>query len=407
MIIGQADRRHLELPEGGRLLVLHPLHQQQALPDHAVLVAEVVPASPALLSPGLGGLQEDGRCRGAAAGHQGRHPPAGPQPTRHPELIQGELGHLAQGHRLLDEPGGQGQAPPTGDDQRHPGGEGVHVFPVQERPSGELAEALAVIGHGHDQGVLESPPGLQPGQQGADAGVHLPDLGLVEAPESREVGAVQALEVEVPAHHVSGLPGAAAERRIGVVGVEVVGPEEQRPVCRSPVDRCEGPGRHLGGAVLGALAGEAVVVAVEATVQAQAAAQHRRGDHGLGGPPLVRQHLGQGGVVGSQGDAVEGHPVAVGIQPREQRGVGALGARGVAEGAAEAHAGGRQRVEGGGVAVGAAVGPESVRPGRVQGQQDQRRRRDRGRFLRLVCGLRCAAATRWNQQKKWQVPTHT
>ena len=134
---------------------------------------------------------------------------------------------------------------------------------------------------------------------------------------------------------------------------------------------------------------EVVVVDAEAAVEAVAAGEDDRRDHGGGVVAGGAQARGDGVDVGAEGEgAVVAHAVARRVEAGEDGGVAGQGdrRRGVAAGEADAAAG--QRVEVGGVRPAPAVGAEVVGAGGVEGDEDEvgarllrraGRRRRRGR----------------------------
>jgi hypothetical protein len=201
------------------------------------------------------------------------------------------------------------------------------------------------------------------------------DGGWRPGPAAKRVH--EAAELLVHGRHLAEVRAAGVRlaeplgRLVGMVRVEVMDPEEQRPPRQRPEvrqrRRCRLVGRSLG-----LLPRQVVVVDVEAALEAEAPCEDEGRDERRGAIAGAPEPLGDHGVRGLENAPVLVQPVAARIQSRHHRDVRRqrFGHRGV--GVPEAPAGGGQRIEGGGSDPDR-LGADGVRPRRVErDEQDGR-----------------------------------
>lgn len=233
---------------------------------------------------------------------------------------------------------------------------------VEKKAMGQLAmlaQAFAVVGgHGH-HGLVREALALQLFQQAAHLRVHLRDLAVVgTAGMARRPG---------------------RRRHVGSVGVVEMDPEEERPGVVLQAEPGERPVHHVaprplrlqGDAGVG-IAGDLVVIHLEALVEPEAAVEHEGADEGARAVPLLGKHGRQGALVRRVGaEAVVAQPMVGRQQAGEDAGVGRQGQRHLGRRAGEADALGRQAVQPGGYGVAVSIAAQVVGPYRVQGHQDE------------------------------------
>lgn len=163
---------------------------------------------------------------------------------------------------------------------------------------------------------------------------------------------------------------------IGGMGVVVVDPQEERIGSRF----AQPPNRTVGGPVPSSLIGPAqtilrggfVVVQVEALIQAELRVQDERRHHGRRGVSAGGQHLGQGRLRRRQRKKPVGSgTVMVGVQSGHDRRVRRQRRRGGGYGVGENHTIAGQGVHDRRSNLVVSVTAEPVRPGRIQGDQEQ------------------------------------
>ncbi len=228
-----------------------------------------------------------------------------------------------------------------------------------------LAQALAVIGGHHDQGVVELALVAQLVEHLPHRPVQHRDLGVVDGRRAQPLG---------------------GRRGVGLVGVEEVHPEEEgaaRPLLRPALEPAHRPRRRLR---TGARADEeelrlvlrpqVVVIAVEALAQVVAAVEDQRRDDRLGAVAGPLQALGQGDRVVAQGKgAVVAHPVGRRIEAGQDRRVRGEGDGRGAHRIGAAHPLGRQAVDRRRPRELEAVATEAVGAGGVEGDEEEVRPR--------------------------------
>ena len=238
---------------------------------------------------------------------------------------------------------------------------GVVVHEIAVARLAVAAQGLAVVAHHDDDGPVLDPLRPQPRKAAPHLLVGEGDLSVVEA--------AQAAPLVLRAEGLRGL--------VGSVRVVQMDPREERPLLVDVEPREGGVhdlvGRSLHGPQVQVLVlpeVEAVVVDVEALIEAPAPVQHERRDPGSRGVASLRKRLGDRGLGRAQGRvAVDAHPVVGGVGAGHDRGVRRQRQRRGGRGLGEEHPAARQRVDVGGLDVGIAVGAQVIGAGRVQGDE--------------------------------------
>ena len=271
---------------------------------------------------------------------------------------------LAGGHREAP----AGAYPGAAHDPRHP-----HRRVVGEQPVIRLAvltQALSVVGDHHDQDLLAvGQPGLL--EQPTELGIHVGDLAIVRTLAVPLGEGRRRLEHGVRVEQVDPLEETLA-------GLESVEPVAGR------VDGASGAALRVEARRAGGASGHVVVVMLEPARQAEPSVEHCRGDERTGAEPGVAQQPGQRRQVrGQTMQTVLAHAVRRRVETGEHRGVRRQRHRRGGEGALEQRALPRQLAQGRSLDRGA-VGLEPVRPGGVQGDQQEGTRLDCGPVRRAV-----------------------
>ncbi len=249
-----------------------------------------------------------------------------------------------------------------------------------------VEKLLAVVGDEQDEGVVVEPGALQLLQEAAELPVAVGDLPVVLGHHPLPVEGLVVVGAGVLGrvalggvgleHPVEGRRGDV--RDVGVHGVHV--DEGRQPLPGGhPLQR--GVHHHVGvhqlapSVVFPVKAGEEVEAGIEGRLRP---VDHRVGDGGPGGPPLLVEPPGQGHVGRVEGVAQLDRAVLAGQARREDRGHRGLGPGGVGDRLLEDHRVGGEGVELGGGAPVVAVDPGVVRPQGVDQVDDGQRRRVSG-----------------------------